>query len=176
MKERDNSKIHISSNFLLSMSSNNVRHLITRTIITLQHFATLHPTSPNYTSLHLSTLHFLSFTLHYPLIWLNPFTFPTYRSVSPHVTKLDTVQFSRLQTYFPNNEPLPCPKETLTISLHSFFFHLSYQPFYSPYFDAWWNAIGRVKPTQYGEILSHCLSIHHNSHTHWLRNETGTPR
>ena len=46
------------------------------TITTLQHFATLHHTSPNYTSLHLSTLHILSFTLHYPLIWLNPSTFP----------------------------------------------------------------------------------------------------
>jgi len=57
-------------------SYNNVRHLITSTIITLQHFATLHHTSTNYTSLHLSTLHFFSFTLHYPLIWLNPFTFP----------------------------------------------------------------------------------------------------
>ena len=53
------------------MSYNNVGHLITSTIITLQHFATFH-----HTSLHLSTLHFLSFTLHYPLIWLNPFTFP----------------------------------------------------------------------------------------------------
>jgi len=37
---------------------------------TLQHFATLHHTSPNYTSLHLSTLHSVSFTLHYSLIWL----------------------------------------------------------------------------------------------------------
>jgi hypothetical protein len=36
MKECDNSKIHVSSNFLLSiMSSNNVRHRITRTITTL---------------------------------------------------------------------------------------------------------------------------------------------
>ena len=84
------------------MSSHNVGHLITRTITTLQHlatlhhtppsytsphstqlhFTTLHPTtlhhtSPNCTSPHLSTLHFLSFTLHYPLIWLNPLTFPT---------------------------------------------------------------------------------------------------
>jgi len=58
------------------MSYNNVEHLITSTIITLQHFATIHHTSPNYTSLHLSTLHFFSFTLHYLLIWLNPFTFP----------------------------------------------------------------------------------------------------
>jgi hypothetical protein len=43
-----------------------------------KHFATLH-----HTSLHLSTLHFLSFTLHYPLIWLNPFTFPTYFHLTP---------------------------------------------------------------------------------------------
>jgi len=35
-------------------------------ITTLQHFATPHHTSLNYTSLHLSTLHFLSFTLHHP--------------------------------------------------------------------------------------------------------------
>jgi hypothetical protein len=57
------------------MSSNNVGHLITKTITTQQYFATLRHTSPNCTSLHLSTLHFRSFTLDYPLIWLNPFTF-----------------------------------------------------------------------------------------------------
>jgi len=73
-----------------------------KNITTLQHFSTLHHTSPNHTSLHLSTLHFLSFTLHYPLIWLNPITF--------RIAKLDTVQFSHLQTYFKNNEPLHCPK------------------------------------------------------------------
>jgi len=50
------------------MPSDNVGHLNTKTITTTQHFATLHHTPPNYTSLHLSTLHFLSFTLHYPLI------------------------------------------------------------------------------------------------------------
>ena len=49
------------------MSFNNVGHLITSTITILQHFATLNHTSPNYTSLHLSTLHFLSFTLHFAL-------------------------------------------------------------------------------------------------------------
>ena len=61
----------------------------------------------------------------------------SYRSVSPHITKLDTVPFSHLQTYFLNNEPLHCPEEPLTISLHfifSFFFHLSFQPFTSLYF------------------------------------------
>jgi hypothetical protein len=75
MRECDNSKIHISNNSLLSMSSNNVGHLITSTITTLQHIATLNHTSPKYTSLHLSTLHFLSLTLHYSPIWLNPSTF-----------------------------------------------------------------------------------------------------
>jgi len=54
-----------------------LRHLITSTITTLQQFATLYNTSPIYTSLHLPTPHFLSFTLHYPLIWLNSSTFPT---------------------------------------------------------------------------------------------------
>ena len=38
------------------------------------------------TSLHLLTLHFLSFTLHYPLIWLNPLTFPI---VLFHLTSLN---------------------------------------------------------------------------------------
>ena len=58
-------------------------------ITTLQHFATFHHTSPNYTSLHLSTLHSLTFTLHYPLIWLNPFTFPT---AVFHLTSLNQTQ------------------------------------------------------------------------------------
>jgi hypothetical protein len=68
------------------MSANTVGHLVTRAITTLQHFATLHHTSPHYTSLHLSTLYFLSFTLHYPLISLNPFTFPI---VLFHLTSLN---------------------------------------------------------------------------------------
>jgi len=57
MKESGTSKVHISSNFILSISLLiMLRHPITKTITTLQHFATLHHTSPNYTSLHLSTL------------------------------------------------------------------------------------------------------------------------
>jgi len=70
------------------MSSNNVGHLITKTITILQYFTTLHHTSSNYTSLRLSTLQFLSFTLHYPLIWLNPITFPI---IQFHLTSLNTV-------------------------------------------------------------------------------------
>jgi hypothetical protein len=49
MKECDNSKIHISSNFPLSVCLLIMLDtFITRTITTLQHFATLHHTSPNY--------------------------------------------------------------------------------------------------------------------------------
>jgi hypothetical protein len=86
MKECDNSKLRTYKQQLHIdyISSNNVRHLITRTITTLQHFATLHHTSPNYTSLHLSTLHFLSFTL-------NPSTFP---AVLFHLTSLNYTQYS----------------------------------------------------------------------------------
>ena len=36
---------------IVYMSFNNVGHLITSTITTLQHFATLYHTSPNYTTL-----------------------------------------------------------------------------------------------------------------------------
>ena len=80
MRECNNNKIHISSNFLLSICltimSDTLLLVPSLHCNTSQHFATLHHTSPNYTSLHLSTLHFLSFTLHYPPIWLKPFTFP----------------------------------------------------------------------------------------------------
>jgi hypothetical protein len=114
MKECDNIKIHISSNLLSSI------YLLIKldTLLlgpslhcnTSLHFTTLHPTTLHYTYRH----HFLSFSLHYPLIWLNPF-YISYRSLSPHITKPDTVQFSHLQTYFQNNEPLHGPKETLTM-------------------------------------------------------------
>ena len=135
MKECDNSKIHISSNFILSISllimfdtlllrpslhCNTPLHFTTlhpNTLhYTLLHFTTLLHTSPNYTSLHLLTLHFLSFTLHYLPIQLYPFTFPI---VLFHLTSLNQTQYSsHLQIYFQNNKPLHCPKELLTFSLH----------------------------------------------------------
>jgi len=72
MKECDKSKIHISSNFILSISLLIIFDtLLLRPSLhcnTPLHFTILHHTLPKYTSLHLSTLHFLSFTLHYPLI------------------------------------------------------------------------------------------------------------
>jgi len=68
-------KSHINNELrMLYISSNNVRHPVTKTFT---NFTTLHPTTLYSHSLHLSTLHFLSFklhqtTLHYPLIWLKP--------------------------------------------------------------------------------------------------------
>jgi len=62
MKECDNSKIHISSNFILSISL-----LIMLDTLLLRpslhcntplHFTTLHPTTLHYTSLHFTQLHF----------------------------------------------------------------------------------------------------------------------
>jgi len=67
MKKCDKQKSHISSKLhMIYISSNNVRHPVTKT------FTTLHSTS-----LFLLTLHFFSYklhpaALHYPLIWLNP--------------------------------------------------------------------------------------------------------
>jgi len=69
------------------------------------HFTTLHPT--NSTSLHLSTLHFLSFklhptTLHYPLIWLNPI-YISCRSISPHITTLHLTSLHSIFRLFSPN-------------------------------------------------------------------------
>jgi hypothetical protein len=69
MKECDNStrKIHISSNFILSISLLIMFDtlLLTPTLHcnTPLHFTTLHPTTLHYTSLHFTTLH--PSTLHY---------------------------------------------------------------------------------------------------------------
>jgi len=70
MKEYDKRKSHKSSKLpVIYISSNNVRHSVTKTFV-IPHYA-----SPNFTTL--SALHFLPFYLHqatphYPLIWLNP--------------------------------------------------------------------------------------------------------
>ena len=68
MKECDNSKIHITSNFILSISLLTIFNtLLLRPSLhcnTPLHFTTLQHTSPHFiqnSSLHLSTLHFLSF-------------------------------------------------------------------------------------------------------------------
>ena len=136
MEECDNSKIHIGSNFLLSVCL----LIMLDTLLlgpslhcnTSLHFTTLHPTTLHYTYRHFTSSH-----LHFTTLSFGLTLCIFYRSISPHITKLDTVQFSQLQTNFQNNEPLHWPKQPLTISLHIlfiFFFHLSYQLFTSLYF------------------------------------------
>ena len=116
------------------MSSNNVGHLITSTIITVQHFATLHQI----------TLHFLSFTLHYPLIWLNPFTFPivlfpltslNQTQHGYHIPKLIS-KIMNLFTALKNLSPFHVTFfSSLSLSVFTYLpTYLSYQPFTSLYF------------------------------------------
>jgi len=52
------------------MSSNNAGHFITSTIITLQHFATLHQTTLHYTYRHFTSSHLHFTTL--PIVSLVP--------------------------------------------------------------------------------------------------------
>jgi hypothetical protein len=126
----DNSQIHISSKFILSIC-------LLIMFITLQHLATLKHTTPNYTSLHLSALHFLSFTPYYSPIWLNSSTFPI---VLFHVTSLNETQHGshipKLISKVVN--PLTALKNFSPFtSFHFLFyfisFHFSYQPFTSLY-------------------------------------------
>jgi hypothetical protein len=66
MKECDNSKIHISGNFILSVCLLIMLDTITKTITTLQHFATLHPSTLQPSTLHCTYRHFRQLsTLHY---------------------------------------------------------------------------------------------------------------
>ena len=99
-------------------------------------------TSLHFTLLHLSTLHFLSFTLHflsfslhYPLIWLNPLTFPIVLFPLPLLN----------QTQYGYHIPKLIPKimnpftalknlSPFHFTFLFFHFHLSYQPFTSLHF------------------------------------------
>jgi len=109
MKGYGKRKSHISSKLhVIYISSNDVRHPVTKT------FTTLHPTTLHSTSVHLSTLYFLPSnlhptTLHYPLIWLNPIKFPTVplHLTSRHFTSLHfTVLLDDFRhTTIPSNSP-----------------------------------------------------------------------
>ena len=75
MKECDNSKIHISSNFLFSICL----LIILDTLLlgsslhfyTLQHFTTLHPTTLHYTYWHFTSSHLCFTTLSFGLTYLH---------------------------------------------------------------------------------------------------------
>jgi hypothetical protein len=108
MKDCGNStrKIHISNNFILSISLLIMFDtLLLRPSLhcstTLLHFTTLYPTTHHYTSLHFTQLHFTTLIdTSLPLIYTSlPFhlalhIYISYRSVSHHITTLDTVQIS----------------------------------------------------------------------------------
>ena len=116
MTECDNNKVHISINFVLSICLiimlDNLLLKPSLHCNTSLHFTTLHPTT-----LHLSTLPFLSFTLHYPLIWLNPLTFPI---VLFHLTSLNYTQYSsHLQTYFIYYDTIPVKIAYANVSFYT---------------------------------------------------------
>jgi hypothetical protein len=122
MTEYDNSKKHLNSKFLLSIC-------LLIMLNTLLLVLSLHGN----TSLHFATLHFTTLIdTSIPLIYTSlpsHLAYPTYIfycSISPHITKLDTVRFSRTQTYFHSNELLHCLKEPLNISLQLTFYFLFY--------------------------------------------------
>ena len=78
MKECDKPNSHISSKLhMICISSDNDRHPVTKTS------CALHYTSPNYTSLRLSTLHFFPFELH----------LTTLHSASLHLSTLHFLPF-----------------------------------------------------------------------------------
>ena len=86
---------------------------------TLLHLTTLHQTTLHYTYRHFTSSYLHFTTLPFGLTHLHFLS-----SISSPITKLDTVEFSHPQTYFQSNEPLHCPKELLSISLHFTFFSL----------------------------------------------------
>jgi hypothetical protein len=81
------------------------------------HFTTLHPNTLHYTYRHFTSSH-----LHFNTLSFGLTMYISYRSLSPHITKPDTVQFSHLETYFQNNEPLHCPKDLSPFHCTSLFF------------------------------------------------------
>ena len=117
MKECDNStrKIHISGNFILSISllimfdtlllrpslhCNTPLHFITLHYTSL-HFATLHYTSLHFTQFHFTTLIYSSLSLIYTSLpfHLDLRIYISYRSISPHITKLDSTEYVHIYKY-----------------------------------------------------------------------------
>jgi hypothetical protein len=131
MKESANTKIHISSNFQLSICL----LIMLDTLLlapslqcnTSLHFTTLHPTTLHYTYRHFTSPHLHFTTCSFGLNHLH--FLPLYFHLTP--LKLDTVHFSRLQTYFQNNEHLLCPKgnpHNFNFNLHHFLFIFYFFP------------------------------------------------
>ena len=106
MKKCDNSKIHISSNFILSISLLIMfDSLLLRPSLhcnTSLHFTTLHPTTLHYTSLHFTTLCYTShFTqLHFSTLQYTSLPFTTLHPTTLHYT-LSTLHFLSFTLHYP---------------------------------------------------------------------------
>jgi len=113
MKEYDKRKSHKSSKIhVIYISSNNVRHPVTKT------FTLLHPTRLHSTSLHFSTLHFhLNFTqLHFTTLTfgLTQFKFPNLSNLFFYLNNLKFLNekfiFPRLKYFVCHlRQPKHCP-------------------------------------------------------------------
>ena len=101
------------------MSFNNVGHLITSTITTLQHFATINHTSPHFTKLRFTTLH--QITLHH--------TSPNY--ASPHFTKLHLTTLHQTTLHNTSNYTSPHFTKLRFTTLHQTTLHYFIK--FSPY-------------------------------------------
>jgi len=136
MKECDNSKYKQQFR-IVHKSSNNVWHLITKTITTLQHSATLHHTSSNYTSPHYTYRHFTFSHLHFTTLSFS-FThlhFLSFHFTSHRYTRHGTVLVSKLISKIVN--PFTGLKNFSPFHFTFYFilfFHLSSQPYTSLYF------------------------------------------
>jgi hypothetical protein len=122
MKECDNSKIHISSNFILSISLLiMLGTLLLRPSLhcntTPLHFTTLHPTTLHHTSLHFTTHH--STTLHYTSPHFTTLHPTTLHYTSPHfyISKQDITHEALKHA----TEGVLCLKSMLLIFKYSVF-------------------------------------------------------
>jgi hypothetical protein len=136
-KEYTEQSTHVNKTIRIRNLQNQTKYTKHTTIYETTKKRTKRTSQHNNTSLHFTQLHFTTLIdTSLPQICtslpshLSKPIYVSYRSISPHITKLDTVQFFHLQTYFRNNEPLDRPKEPLTVSLHFTFFSLILSTFH----------------------------------------------
>jgi len=128
-------KIHISSNFIFSMSSNNIGHLRPSLHCnTPLDFTKLHPTALHYTYGHFTSSHLHFTTLSFSFTHSH---FLSFYFTSHHITRHSTDLISNLISKIMNHSTalkyfLPFHFTSLFISLY--FIHLSCQPYTSLYF------------------------------------------
>ena len=98
MKECDNRKTTYKQQLhIVYMSCSNDAHLITKTSNILQHFATLHHTSSNYT--YYTYGHFDFFIYALLTFYFAKHKCISYHSIAINITKLDTLQFPALNIF-----------------------------------------------------------------------------